>query len=73
MAVTKPINWTAISEYDTTIHATKLEEREKSAIGNQASKLGLPTSITVSEMVFKDPNVGGVASSYPSALVDGGK
>ena len=48
LVVAKPTNWTTIFEHDTTIHATKLEEREKSAAGNQAAKLGTPTSIAVS-------------------------
>jgi len=48
LAVAKPTNWTAIFEEKNTIHATKLEEREKSAVGDRAAKLGIPTSIAVS-------------------------
>ena len=49
LAVTKPTDWTAIFEDNATIHATKLEEREKSAINDQAAKLGTPTSIAVGQ------------------------
>jgi hypothetical protein len=48
LAVAKPTNWTTIFEDDTPIHATKLEERKKSAIGDQDAKLGTPTNIAVS-------------------------
>jgi hypothetical protein len=47
LVVAKPAKWTIIFEDDTTVHATKLEEREKSVIGDQAAKLGTPTRIAV--------------------------
>jgi hypothetical protein len=49
LAVANPTNWAAVFEDNATIHATKLEEREKSSVGDGAAKLGTPTSIAVGQ------------------------
>jgi hypothetical protein len=47
LVVAKPTDRAAVFEDNATVHATKFEEREKSAVGDGAAKLGTPTSIAV--------------------------